>query len=115
PSILPRERWELVPPLIERLSHLEDDSAMAGGIGAAARFVTLADDVVLDGLLTRLQAMAPETATGALQFAVAAKAERDWEGSQTLLASLTPERRANALLTVLDMAQLKRRVGRGGT
>ncbi|MGD8239692.1 MAG: hypothetical protein PVH68_14125 [Armatimonadota bacterium] len=114
PSILPRERWGLVPPLIERVSGLEDDDVMAAGIGAAGRFVVLAGDAVLDGLLTRLQAMAPETAKGVLQSAIAAKAERDWEGSQAVLASLTPERRAKALLNVLDMAQLKRRVGRGG-
>jgi len=113
-----RHRAELVPMGLELVASLEEGLPLADALGQAGWMVALASDEQLDRLLERVQAFGPDVPAGiklsSLQKVVAAKAARDWEGSQELLASLEPDEpkeRARVALLILEMMQKTGRVG----
>lgn len=103
---------------LELVASLEEGLPLADALGQAGWMVALASDEQLDRLLERVQAFGPDVPAGiklsSLQKVVAAKAARDWEGSQELLASLEPDEpkeRARVALLILEMMQKTGRVG----
>ncbi|GAH62501.1 unnamed protein product, partial [marine sediment metagenome] len=106
-GLLTSRRPELMTRIPGHLGALAADHAFATAIAQINRPLILATDEIVNVALARLLAMPASTAGQSLEFALAAKVERDWEGSRELLASLPPEARANALLMIPGMTRYR--------
>ena len=61
----------------------------------------------LQALVAKLEFIGPGAAGYGLRTAIAAVAERDWQGSQELLATLPPQGRVQVLLMIPRMTRYR--------
>jgi len=93
------------PGLIARVPQYLDLMPQDFALASACNCVDLvfAGDEVLVAIMSRLQALKPYEAHGAMVKVAAAKLERDWSGNQDLFQALSPADQCEALLTIREM------------
>ena len=106
-TALQAQRADLMARLPQYLDMLDADWDQISAMQQYSVFLVFATDALLDEFLARLQRMDANQTKDAMAGVIAAKAERDWQGSQELLAGLAPESRIQALLLLVDMRDRK--------